>query len=195
VPNGADERVLLETRLTFSISAPVAELVAQRKLVEELGELEHALSIAMPPLSQRIEDLPGLAAAFADGYTLDHGQVLRISRDALTPLESHPFPGNVSELFAVLNHAARNSLDGSLNAELVERSFRQATLGSKRVAAPMADQLGDREYQLVLRTIHRHPGHLDQAAKELGISRTTLWRRMRKYGIPLPGQRSEAGAP
>jgi transcriptional activator for dhaKLM operon len=47
----------------------------------------------------------------------------------------------------------------------------------------MADQLGDRERQLVLQAVNQHRGRLDQAAKDLGISRTTLWRRMRKYGI------------
>ncbi|MBI5435164.1 MAG: sigma-54-dependent Fis family transcriptional regulator [Planctomycetes bacterium] len=186
------ESVPLETRVTFSVSGSVSELVEQHKLVDSLGALDQALSIALPPLRQRTEDLPGLASAFADGYALDHGQTLRIAADALRPLAEYAFPGNVSEFFALLAHAARNSLDGTLTPELVERSFRQAKPGTTPAAAPMADQLGDREYQLVLRAVNRHPGHLDQAAQELGISRTTLWRRMRKYGITLPEQRNAA---
>ena len=51
--------------------------------------------------------------------------------------------------------------------------------------------LGDREYQVILRAVQRNPGRLDQAAKELGISRTTLWRRMRKHGIKLEGETEE----
>jgi two-component system response regulator HydG len=185
-PLDGSESVPLETRISFSLSSSVGELVDRGAVVPELGSLESGLSIAVPPLRQRIEDLPGLASAFADGYAFDHGQALRIAPDALRVFVEHPFPGNVTELFAVLGHAARNSLDGTLTAELVERSFRQARPGLAPAAAPMADQLGDREYQLVLRAVKRHPGHLDQAARELGISRTTLWRRMRKYGITLP---------
>lgn len=52
--------------------------------------------------------------------------------------------------------------------------------------APIARTLGNHERQLVLDAVTRNPGHLDQAAKDLGISRTTLWRRMRKYEIRLP---------
>lgn len=179
----------LETRLTFSISGPIGALLEQGTLAPELGALETAISIAVPPLRQRTEDLPGLAAAFVELYALERGQTLRIAPDALRVLAGYAFPGNVEELFALLGHAARNSLDGTLSAELVERSFRQARPGTAPPAAPMADQLDDREYQLVLHAVNRHPGHLDQAAKELGISRTTLWRRMRKYSIPLPEQR------
>lgn len=54
------------------------------------------------------------------------------------------------------------------------------------VVAPIAQALGNHERQLVLDAVSRNPGHLDQAAKDLGISRTTLWRRMRKYAIRLP---------
>lgn len=184
-PIDGGESQPLETRLTFSTRGPVAERVAEGKLVAEFAALESALSVSVPPLRQRLEDLIGLASAFVDGYALDHGQTLRITPDALRPLAGHEFPGNVSELYSLLAHAARNCLDGALTPDLVERSFRQSRPGTAPAAVPMADQLGDREYQLVLRAVKRHPGHLDQAAKELGISRTTLWRRMRKYGISL----------
>ena len=72
-----------------------------------------------------------------------------------------------------------------------------ATRAASRAALPaaeaehVADHLGDREYQLVLRAVQRFPRRLDEAARELGVSRTTLWRRMRKYDIKLPGATDE----
>ncbi|MCE9596036.1 MAG: sigma-54 dependent transcriptional regulator [Planctomycetes bacterium] len=198
VPVDGSENQPLEARLSFSLSAPLGELIERGTLVADFAALERVVAIALPPLRERIEDLPGLAVAFVDGYALDHGPSLRITAEALRTFKSYAFPGNVSEFFAILGHAARNSLDGALSPELVERSFRQAQPGNAVASGgavavvPMADQLGDREYQLVLRAVNRHPGHLDQAAKELGISRTTLWRRMRKYGITLREQRDVA---
>ena len=79
------------------------------------------------------------------------------------------------------------SEDGVIAPEHIERSLRQSNLAAAR---PIADQLRDREHQVVLQAVHRNPGRLDQAAKELGVSRTTLWRRMRKYGIRLAGAES-----
>ena len=57
----------------------------------------------------------------------------------------------------------------------------------------ISDHLDEREYQLVLRAVQRYPRRLDEAARELGVSRTTLWRRMRKYDIRLPGAADDDG--
>ena len=67
-------------------------------------------------------------------------------------------------------------------------SFAREAVGAGAKCLGMADHLGDREYQVILRAVQRNPGRLDHAAKELGISRTTLWRRMRKHGIKLEGE-------
>jgi two-component system response regulator HydG len=188
-PVGAEQPLPLETRVTLSLSAPASELIERGTLAPELSPMKDFVTITVPSLRQRIEDLPGLVSAFVDSYAIDHGQTLRVAPESLKVFSGYEFPGNVSELNALLAHAAKNSLDGALSVELVERSFRQASAGANPVVTPMSDQLDDREYQLVLRAVSRHPGRLDQAAKELGISRTTLWRRMRKYGIKLPAQR------
>ncbi len=188
-----DEPIALETRITISLANPVGESIERGALPRELSVLEDFVTINVPPLRLRLEDLPGLSTCFVEGYALESGQSLRIQPEALRVFSGYEFPGNVTELFAILAHAAKNSLDGALSVELVERSFRQAQTG--RVAAsPMSEQLDDREYQLVLRAVDRNPGRLDHAARELGISRTTLWRRMRKYGISLPAQRARIEA-
>ena len=84
----------------------------------------------------------------------------------------------VAQRLAGLQH---QHIDERCREETVERATRQSPAsGEPRV---MADHLGDREFQLVQHAVNRNPGRLDQAARELGVSRTTLWRRMRKYGI------------
>jgi len=182
--DGAEDRQPLQTRLILSLAGPADELLASDELVPELQLLKTLLTIQLPPLRERTEDLPGLVRAFADEYSVDSGQALRIAPESLDVLAKHDFPGNVRELFAILRHCAKLSLDGVVSAELVTRSVRQASLATEG-PRPIADDLGDREYQLVLRAVQRNPGRLDEAARELGVSRTTLWRRMRKYGIKV----------
>jgi two-component system response regulator HydG len=74
-----------------------------------------------------------------------------------------------------------------LTKDVLLRSLRHVQVGASPSSASIAEHLNDREYQVVLRAVMRYPRRLDQAARELGVSRTTLWRRMRKYDIRVPG--------
>jgi DNA-binding NtrC family response regulator len=169
----------LDTRLILSVDDARPE---RGERVREPAALRKLVTLHVPPLRQRIEDVPGLVAVFLEEFALEHGRTLRIGPRVVEILSAHPFPGNVRQLFAVLGHSAMLSIDGVLSASNLERSLRQSDLGEQR---PISDHLGDREYQLVLKAVQRNPGRLDQAARELGVSRTTLWRRMRKYNIRL----------
>lgn len=175
----------LEVRLIVSACSELTELFDQERLVPELDVLREWVSIQVPPLAQRSADIPGLVAHFVQTYALDHGAALSIPSEAIELLQQASFPGNVGQLNAVLHHCAALSPGGRVTSDLVALSLRQAGLRQTQSWAPMSDHLGDRERLLVMRAVSRHPGRLDQAARELGISRTTLWRRMRKYGIRL----------
>ena len=168
----------LRTRVLLSTEGTLAE--AGHLLDDSLASIE-IVTVQLPTLNQRIEDLPGLVAAFLRDYAIERGQTLDCTPGAIELLAEHEYRANVAELFAILSHCATLSPNGRLEAETVERAVRQSTATDEpRV---MADHLGDREYQLVQHAVNRNPGRLDQAARELGVSRTTLWRRMRKYGI------------
>jgi DNA-binding NtrC family response regulator len=172
----------LEARILLSSVAPPAEMLDSGALAPEFGVLRDVVTVQVPPLRQRKEDLPGLVTAFLAEDSREHGRNLALAPRAIEVLAEAEFPGNVTQLFTVLGHCATISVDGVLTRENLERSLRQSSLSPDR---PIADHLGDREYQLVLRAVQRNSGRLDQAARELGVSRTTLWRRMRKYGIKL----------
>jgi len=181
--DGDGEEIPLRARLILSASAPLSELLANGRVVPELELLNDCVTIQMPPLRLRSQDLTGLVLVFLDRYAVEHGQTLRVEAEAIDRLRNHEFPGNVRQLFGVLRHAATLSPDGTLRREAIERSLRQSSLATPAASGPIAHHLGDWEHQLVQRAVHRHPGRLDEAARELGVSRTTLWRRMRKYNI------------
>ncbi|NUP96531.1 MAG: sigma-54-dependent Fis family transcriptional regulator [Planctomycetaceae bacterium] len=172
----------LECRLILSCEQSPAELFHAGRLTSALDRLREAATLYMPSLAQRREDLPGLVAVFVETHASEHGRSLRLQPGVIDRLSTQHFPRNVSQLFAALSNAATFAVDGELTLECLERSLRQSSLSEDH---GIAEHLGDREYQVVVRAVQRNPGRLDKAARELGISRTTLWRRMRKYDIKL----------
>ncbi|HUR28570.1 MAG TPA: response regulator [Planctomycetota bacterium] len=185
-PVDSTDEVKITARVMITLSAPPADLLASGALHADLACLRQAIAMHVPPLRERAEDLPGLIASFLNDFGNEHGVGLHVSTEAVERARSVTFPGNVAQLFAVLGQCATLSTHGRIEEETLELTLRQAGLVGTNAWAPMAEHLGDREKLLVMRAVSGNPGRLDQAAKDLGISRTTLWRRMRKYGIRLP---------
>ena len=184
VRTGPSSSARITTRLVLSCADGLETLLAEGRLVPELVCLRDVTALDLPPLAERGADLPGLLEVFCERHAIDHGRRMEVTPEAQEHLAGTPLSGNVAELFRVLGHAATLSLDSRLTPDTIERALRRsrAAEGPRR---PIAADLGDREYQLVLRAVQRNPGRLDEAARELGVSRTTLWRRMRKYDIKV----------
>ena len=190
--SGEREERALRTRLLFSTSIAPGELIGSGKVVPELAAVADLVTLHVPPLRERADDLPGLVRAWIDEYAVEHGRMLEVPPETLGLLSSWSFEGNVRQLELVLGHAATLSSENLLSPDVVQRALeRDAPMaaGTGRIS----DHLDEREYQLVLRAVQRYPRRLDEAARELGVSRTTLWRRMRKYEIRLPGASSDDG--
>lgn len=185
-PVDSDESQPLETRIMITLGNRVDALLESGALHPELAPLGTAVALHVPGLEERQEDLAGLIAGFLRTFGHEHGLTLDIAAGSVDTLRVTKFPGHVAQLFAVLSQCAALSPRGRIEEETLELTLRQAGLTGQSAWAPMAEHLGDREKLLVMRAVANHPGRLDQAAKELGISRTTLWRRMRKYGLQVP---------
>lgn len=183
---GEDQERELRTRLLFSTSIAPSDLLSAGKIVPELALVADLVTIHVPPLRNRTEDLPGLVRAWIEEYAVEHGRLLEVTPESLGLLSSWSFEANVRQLELVLGHAATLSSENVLGLDVIRRALERdapQTVGTGRIS----DHLDEREYQLVLRAVQRFPRRLDEAARELGVSRTTLWRRMRKYEIRLPG--------
>lgn len=184
----ADTRPL-ETRLVLTCCKDALHRDAEQDGADDLAALGDLVRLRVPPLRERAEDIPGLVQAIAEELALEHGQQLRVATDAIDLLRAQSFPGNVRQMRLAIGHAASLCGDGVVTRALLQRALEHAS----PEAAPgrMAERLHERERQLVMRAVQRHPRQLDEAARELGISRTTLWRRMRKYGIRINPQAEE----
>ena len=149
----------------------------------ELWEILAALSIPIEPLSDRVEDIPLLAAAILDRRrAAGEGHAERFSRPALDALVIYPWPGDYQELDEAVRHAVRASHSETVGIEqlpLAIRSFRPGSdLAVKRRNISLDDALSRFELRMIQQALDSSGGNRAEAARRLGISRARLLRRI-----------------
>ena len=175
----------VDIRFIAATNQVLEEKVAKKEFREDLYYRLNVVAIRLPPLRERREDIPLLVNHFVTEFnrTMEK-HVKRISPEAMDVLLDHPWPGNVRQLENAIEHAfvhcrGDTVLPQHLPAELqtIGRTILEtASLGQK--------PLDSLEEELLRTILEKTKWNHGEAARLLGISRTTLWRRMKKYGIP-----------
>jgi PAS domain S-box-containing protein len=187
-PLGATSTVKTNVRVITATNKPLAELVSRGVFREDLYYRLNVLKVVLPPLMNRREDIPLLAEHFIRKFSVQQGkQIEGISEEALGVLMGCDFPGNVRQLQNVIEHAVvlcrSDRIEiGYLPAELAEGSLAPNGGGSKLAGGPLLEA----EAAAITRTLREHSGHRGRTAEELGVDKTTLWRKMKKFGITYP---------
>jgi transcriptional regulator with PAS, ATPase and Fis domain len=159
--------------------------VSEGKFRDDLFYRLNVVRIDLPPLSQRREDIPLLIEAFIQKFNTKMGkQITGVSDEVMRTLMRYDYPGNVRELENIIEHAFvlckgdRIGLD-CLPKELSEKEEKVSLL------APIpGENLFDRaEAEIIGKTLKKYGGNRINTAKELGLDRTTLWRKMKRYGL------------
>jgi DNA-binding NtrC family response regulator len=142
-------------------------------------------TLTIPPLRERRDEIAPLAERLLPRVARRiEGQVDRLAPDAAAWLAAGPWPGNVTELLATLERAAL-AVDGPV---LTAEALREADGRSgRRKSAPQEDQgpVSRRERERILEALRRNAYNLTLTYQQLGMSRTTLWRKLKRYGITL----------
>ena len=187
-PLGATAPVKTDVRIIAATNRPLAEMVARGSFREDLFYRLNVLRIRLPALSRRREDIPLLVERFIAKFNAEKGkQVDGISEEALGILLAYDFPGNVRELENIIERAVvlcrtRRIETECLPAELISDVGRRSEPDTLIPSSP----LNEAEAATIRETLHRHKGHRRRTADELGIDKTTLWRKMKKFGITYP---------
>jgi DNA-binding NtrC family response regulator len=148
---------------------------------EDLFYRLNVIAIRIPPLRERLEDVPLLAQEFLDRLAHELGRgVTDISEEALRLLLDHPWPGNVRELENAIERALVTCKTGVLSAESFAFLTRPAAEGS---ALPPGLTLQEVEKRYVAETLSRLSGNVKAAAESLGIDRSTLYEKIKRYEI------------
>jgi len=154
--------------------------VAEGRFREDLFWRINVITIEMPPLRERVEDVPLLAAHFLTAAAAMAGRrVEGFSQEAVQALAAHPWPGNVRELRHAVERAVL--LGGGRLVELADLPD-SITAGGSKGGSLRAD-LEQPERQLILEALRRHNWSRQAAARALGINRTTLYKKFKRLGI------------
>jgi DNA-binding NtrC family response regulator len=181
-PLGSDRAIAVDVRLVSATNKPLAELARNREFREDLLYRINTVEIRVPPLRARSDDIAPLFEHFVDIYARKYNlSPKRLSRMGLKRLEAYGWPGNVREL----RHAVERALIMSDAPVLDAKDFLLAPdAGRTGEALKLEDyNLETVENRVIQAALEKYAGNVSRAAKELGITRASLYRRMEKYGL------------
>ena len=192
---GASETVPVDFRLIGATNVDLAAEVAAGRFREDLYYRLNVFPIRVPPLRERRDDIPLLAAAFRARFARENGvNPPEIPRQVLAAMSEYAWPGNVRELE---NYIERTMILSSGSEAMEFTPVGPAEHPERRLlarAGPERWALGRLEREYVLEVLHRTKGHQGKAIRILGISRRTLYRKLRRWqreghvALPLEGE-------
>ncbi|MCS6798427.1 MAG: sigma 54-interacting transcriptional regulator, partial [Myxococcota bacterium] len=190
-PVGSDRARRVDVRIVSATHRDLRARVAQGTFREDLFYRLAVVTVWLPPLRERPEDIPPLVAALLERHA--PGRRIRVSAEAMRCLQSHPWPGNVRELENELRRALLMATD-VIDVEHLSESLRLDPAGRALpppAASSLRAQIDALERRLVRDALAATGGNQSQAARRLGISRYGLLKMMRRLGIRPTGRHSE----
>ena len=178
---GANIPKPIDIRLICATNLPLTELKSENRFRQDLLYRINTVEIQLPPLRKRIDDIPLLVEHFTTMYCRKYKKEPKsVSGEALNRLKNYSWPGNIRELQHMLERVIIMSEATSLQPS---DFFFTSNDMSKDMMALSNYRLNEAEKMLIIKAVSKHDGNLTKAAKELGITRTALYRRLEKYGL------------
>ena len=180
----------IDARVIAATNQNLHEAVRQGLFREDLYFRLNVVEVTIPPLRERNEDIALLAHTFLRRQSYDSSIPFpHIAADAMDALYSYSWPGNIRELDNTCERALLMAGGGAITCEHLPPHIAGATLGASgsAQAAPVRTtcNVNATYKQLILTTLERYEGNISKAAEHLGIARSTLYRKMRQFGIVL----------
>lgn len=182
VPVGANRSIAINIRLICATNMPLYSMVQEGTFRQDLLYRINTVEVQLPSLKDREGDIELLANFYLAQYARKYNKPeLKIDRRAITKLESYHWPGNVRELRHIIER-------GVIMAEQNIISDQDLVLSNKGASDPNSLEIGgmtidELEEKLIRSALKKYKGNISKAAAELGLTRTSLYRRLEKYGI------------
>jgi len=178
-PLGSTKTLHTDARIIAATNADLEKAIAEGKFRRDLFYRINVVDIQIPPLRDRPEDIPLLVEHFISIFREKTGKsIVRMTPKALAALRPHPLPGNVRELENAIEHAFVMCHGTEIKPEHLPPHITSQT--HHREVLP---EQPDDEKRVILEALRRYNGNRSQAAIELGMHRSTLWRKMKMLGI------------
>ncbi|MGB9689284.1 sigma-54-dependent transcriptional regulator [Thermogutta sp.] len=188
-PVGSTETITVDVRVILATNEDLQKAVQEGRFRRDLYYRINVINIELPPLRERVSDIPLLAEHFLKRICEEMGKPLKsLSDEAMAALQAYRWPGNVRELQNVLERAVLLGRKPVITLEDLPPDVAAAlTPGlSTPEKAPLKQALQLPERQIILQMLEMHNWNRQATAKALGINRTTLYKKMKRLGIEEP---------
>lgn len=179
---GSNKEIPIDVRLICATNMPLYQMVNENKFRQDLLYRINTVEIKLPLLKERLDDFAPLIEHFIDSYSQKYKvPKKRIGGGTMKRLQKHDWPGNIREL----QHAVERAVILSESNILEPHDFFMADNEEKEKngLSPDTVNLEEVEKVLVRKVIDKYGGNISRAAKELGLTRASLYRRIEKYGL------------
>jgi transcriptional regulator with PAS, ATPase and Fis domain len=182
-PLGGTESVVADVRIVTASNKRLDELVKAGTFRQDLYYRINVARIALPPLRERREDIPLLAEHFVTRFARLKGKdIAGLAPEAMRILMTHAYPGNVRELENIIEHAFILCSAGLIHPDHLPEALRPADPD----LASRPSTLQGLEAHFIFEALRSHGWNRLATAKALGIHKTTLWRKMKQFGLRVP---------
>jgi len=177
---GSNTPVPVDIRLISATNTQIYQAVEENHFRQDLLYRINTVQINLPPLKERTRDISLLVDHFQDIYTRKYNKSLKkIPASTIKRLEKYHWPGNIREL----QHAVERAVIMTDSSALQAEDFFFAASADKKGVVLDNFNLDEVEKEVISQALGKNDGNVSQAAKELGLTRTSLYRRMQKYGL------------
>jgi two-component system, NtrC family, response regulator AtoC len=188
-PIGSDRIVRVDFRLICATNIDLDVALSEGKLREDLYFRINTITLRVPPLRERTEDIPLLWEYFRDKYNKRHQRNIKgITGDAMHALMRHRWPGNVRELENVIERGVLISKGNEIAPSDLPETLREENRTQTDFTIPPHRTLAEIEKMAIVQTLHRTNWNKQEAAQILGLYRPTLYSKMKKHAILDPGK-------
>lgn len=185
-PLGARKTEKVDVRIITACNRPLAQQVEKGLFREDLFYRLNVIRVHVPPLKERRQDIPLLIRRFIQKRNVEQGTfICRFDPAALEQLLNYDYPGNVRELENILEHACLLCQGDIINDDHLPWSLREENMAMGS-ACSIAPDSSASQRQRILAALNQSGWNRGQAASNLGIDRSTLWRHMKRLGIKIP---------
>ena len=183
-PLGGVETKQANVRIVAATNRDLSKLVSQGHFRDDLYFRLAVVRLGIPPLCERREDIPYLVAHFVERFNAKQGKrVVGVTPAVMETLMRHDLPGNVRELENIIEYAFVLCHNGSIDAQHLPDDLQRQAATSSSASTRASLPLEQGEAASIRLALGRNRGHLGRTAQELQVSRTTLWRKMKKHGL------------
>ena len=185
-PLGSTKTLKADVRIMAATNRSLAEQVRSGKFRQDLYYRLNVVRIEIPPLSRRREDIPLLTEHFLNIFNLKRNKnITGVSDDVMDFLMRYPFPGNVRELENIVEHAFVLCHSSIIEMKHLPQEIIKAALEMQPLPQEENSPLNAAEKIAIEKTLRKNAGVRAAAARDLGISTVTLWRKMKKLEIDV----------